>query len=129
MAMDVQLKVLGLVKPKEKTGEVDRAAAFSYSNVPQEEDRSDLLHGSQGKELGPTHRSLGKANVSPIEGTILKKVKLSQMLFGFFGTQCVHSLEDLRQSLDAHSGGCFTGISRLHEYRHDFGKRLPKEIL
>lgn len=89
MAMDAQLKVLGLVKPGEKTGEEDRAAAFSHSNVSQIEDRSDLLHGSQGKELGPTHRSLGKANVSPKEGTILKKGKLSQVLFGSFGTQCI----------------------------------------
>lgn len=63
----------GLVKPKEKIGEEHRVAVFSYSNALQVEDRLDLLHGSQGKELGPTHGSLRKAYVSPIEGTILKK--------------------------------------------------------
>lgn len=86
--MDVQLRELGLVKPQEKTGEEERVAVFSYWKVSHAEDRWDLLRGSQGKGLRPTHGSRVKANVSPLEGTIWEKVKLNQGLFGCFGNEC-----------------------------------------
>lgn len=101
--MDVQLKEPGPVKPKEKTWVEDRVAVFGYLNVLQVEDRLDLLHGSQGKELEPTNESVRKTSISSVEGTILKKSKTVPTITWLLW-KTVHSLalEDRKQSLDEH---------------------------
>lgn len=122
--MDVQLREPGLVKPQEKTGEEERAAVFSYWKVSQAEDRLDLLRESQGEGLRPTHGSRVEANVSPLEGTIWKKVKLNQGLFGCFGKECTPWAWMTSSSVWTNPcDDVLQRISGLDEHLHDFLKR------
>lgn len=95
---------LALFKLKEKPGEEDRIAVFSYFSISQVEDKLDFYHRSQGKRNRKRTPNVGKSQEGqrqPNRRNNLEKSKIVPSALWLLWT-IVHSLawEDHKQNLD-----------------------------